>query len=85
MNKGFIISVLLAIVAMMGQAQETESITDTYWRNDATGEWIIGFTPKHVIYENEVWDITNQAEKKNAYTLKLNNGTVIKVDRKSVV
>lgn len=81
MNKGFIISVLLAIVAMMGQAQETESITDTYWRNDATGEWIIGFTPKHVIYENEVWDITNQAEKKNAYTLKLNNGTVIKVGR----
>ena len=32
-------------------------ITDTYWRNDATGEWIIGFAPKHVIYNNKVWGL----------------------------
>ena len=36
-----------------GQAQEiksqSKSIADTYWRNDATGDWIIGFVSKYVI------------------------------------
>ena len=26
-------------------------ITDTYWRNNATGDWLIGFAEKHVIYD----------------------------------
>jgi thiol-disulfide isomerase/thioredoxin len=46
-------------------------IADTYWRNEATGDWLIGFTPKHVIYDNTVWDIVSQVEKKDAYTLTL--------------
>ncbi len=46
-------------------------IADTYWRNEATGDWLIGFTPEHVIYDNTVWDIARQVEKKDAYTLTL--------------
>ena len=46
-------------------------IADTYWRNEETGDWLIGFTPKHVIYDNTVWDIVSQVEKKDAYTLTL--------------
>ena len=34
-----------------------DGITDTYWRNEATGDWLIGITPQHVIYKNKVWDI----------------------------
>ena len=79
--KKLFLSVLLALVAMIGKAQENESIADTYWRNEATGDWVIGFTPKHVIYNNKVWDIANQTEKEEAYTLTLHNGTVIKVGK----
>ena len=56
-------------------------IADTYWRNEATGDWLIGFTPKHVIYNNKVWDIVGQTMKKDVYTLTLNNGTTIRVDK----
>ena len=44
MNKKTIITILLALVAMAGQAQSPipESIVDTYWRNEVTGDWEIG-------------------------------------------
>ena len=58
-----------------------DGITDTYWRNEVTGDWLIGFSPQHVIYNNIVYDIANQMEKKDAYTLTLSDGTVIKVDK----
>ena len=58
-----------------------EDITNTYWRNESTGDWLIGITPNHVIYNNKVWDIVSQTEKKDAYTLTINNGTIIKVGK----
>ena len=58
-----------------------EGITDTYWRDEATGDWLIGFAPKHVIYNNKVWDIANQSIKKDVYTLTLAGGPIIKVDK----
>ena len=56
-------------------------IADTYWRNEATGDWLIGFAKQHVIYNNKVWDIVDQTEKKDAYTLTLNDGTTIRVGK----
>ena len=58
-----------------------EGIVDTYWRDDATGDWFIGFASKHVIYNNKVLDIVSQTEKRGAYTLTLDNGTTIKVGK----
>ena len=57
------------------------NITDTYWRNTQTGDWLIGFTQHHVIYNNKVWDILNQAEQKGTYELTLNDGLTIKVGK----
>ena len=57
------------------------SITDTYWRDETTGDWLIGFAKKHIVYQNHVWDIVSQTEKKDAYTLTLNNGTTVKVGK----
>ena len=83
--KKSIITALLVLVALTGQAQEEklqgEVLVDTYWRNEATGDWFIGFAPKHVIYNNKVWDVAAQTVKKDAYTVTLNNGTVIKVGK----
>ena len=56
-------------------------IADTYWRNDATGDWLIGFSPKHVVYNNKVYDIVSQTEEKDAYTLTLNNGVNVNVSK----
>ena len=56
-------------------------ITDTYWRNTQTGDWLIGFTQHHVIYNNKVWDILNQTEQKGTYLLTLNDGLTIKVGK----
>ena len=58
-----------------------EGITDTYWRSEATGDWIIGFAPRHVVYQNKVWDIVSQTESKDAYSLTLAGGTTIKVGK----
>ena len=58
-----------------------EDIANTYWRNESTGDWMIGITPNHVIYKNKVWDIVSQTEKKDAYTLTINDGTIIKVGK----
>jgi len=56
-------------------------IADTYWRNEATGDWLIGFAKQHVIYNNKVWDIVSQTEKKDAYALTLNDGTTIHIGK----
>ena len=56
-------------------------IADTYWRNEATGDWLIGFAKQHVIYNNKVWDFVGQTEKKDAYTLTLSDGTTIRVGK----
>ena len=56
-------------------------IADTYWRNEATGDWLIGFAKQHVIYNNKVYDIVSQTVKKDAYTLTLYDGTAIRVGK----
>ena len=48
-------------------------IADTYWRNETTGDWLVGFAKQHVIY--------NQTVKKDAYTLTLNDGTTIRIGK----
>ena len=56
-------------------------IADTYWRNEATGDWLIGFMPKHVVYGNKVHDIVSQTEKKDSYALTLDDGVNVKVGK----
>lgn len=80
--KKTILTIIFALVVLTGQAQRfVDKLADTYWRNEQTGDWIIGFTQKHVIYNNKVWDITNKTEKKDAYILTIDDGTSIKVEK----
>lgn len=69
----------LAVVMLLGacatkEAQETQSLTNTYWRNTKTGDWLIGFTEKHVIYNNTIWDIVAMTEQGDAYQMTVSNG-----------
>lgn len=66
-----LIPLLLALCAISAQAQ---TITDTYWRNAQTGEWLIGFTENHVIYDCRTWDIVARLEKKDRHELTIADG-----------
>ena len=79
LNFQFSISFALAVAVLLGacankEAQETQSLTDTYWRNTKTGDWLIGFTEKHVIYDNAIWDIVAMSEQGDAYQMTVSNG-----------
>ena len=52
-------------------------ITDTYWRNEATGDWLIGFAEKQVIYDSRFWDIRSMTEKRGGYILTVGNGNEV--------
>lgn len=60
---------------------QPDGIANTYWRNDATGDWQIGFAEKHVIYKNQIRDIAHQTEVKDSYSLTLDDGTVVKIGK----
>ena len=69
----------LAVAVLLGacgnkEAQETQSLTNTYWRNTKTGDWLIGFTEKHVIYDNAIWNIVAMTEQGDAYRMTVSNG-----------
>lgn len=53
-----------------------EGIADTYWRNDATGDWFIGFTPECVVYDCRFWEIVSQTEDKDTYRFTLSNSGI---------
>ncbi len=65
----------LTVAVLLGaNTSNAQSLTNTYWRNPKTGDWVIGFTEKHVIYDNAVWDIVEQTECKGGHTLTISNG-----------
>ena len=65
----------LAVAVLLGaNTSNAQNLTDTYWKNPKTGDWVIGFTEKHVIYDNAVWDIMEQTERKGGYTFTISNG-----------
>ena len=53
-----------------------KGIDDTYWRDEATGDWFIGFTPECVIYADKFWEIVSQTEEEDTYRLVVSDGTV---------
>ena len=56
-------------------------ISDTYWRNESTGDWLIGFTPECIIYAGKFWDIISQTDSKDCYSiLATNNGMSLNIE-----
>lgn len=46
-----------------------DGITDTYWRDDKTGDWLIGLTEDKVVYDCKVWNIASTANNDGTYTI----------------
>ena len=77
----FVLPAGLSIQNIHSADDVPEGITDTYWRNEATGDWLIGFATNHVAYHNKVWDIASMSSDKDTYTFELAGGPVIKVGK----
>ncbi len=67
-------SFFLAALTFVICACSSDGITDTYWRDDKTGEWLIGLTEDKLFYDCKVWGITPKDESDGAYTLQANYG-----------
>ena len=69
------LSSLISVVMLLTlYGCSNDSITDTYWRNDKTGDWLIGLTEGRVTYDCKVWDITSKNESDGAYSILAENG-----------
>ncbi|MBR5729894.1 MAG: TlpA family protein disulfide reductase [Prevotella sp.] len=77
----FILPAGLSILNIRNADVVPEGITDTYWRNEATGDWLIGFATNHVAYNNKVWDIASKDINKDSYIYELAGGPVVKVGK----
>ena len=64
--KKLFLTLIVAFATVCGFAQE---IANTYWRNNATGDWFIGIADKYIIYDCRFWEIENIGQKKDRYTL----------------
>ncbi len=64
--KKLFLTLIVAFATLCGFAQE---IANTYWRNNATGDWFIGIADKYIIYDCRFWEIENIGQKKDRYTL----------------
>lgn len=69
--KKILTTLLFTLLALTTQAQ---TITDTYWRNTKTGEWLIGFAENHVIYDCRTWKMLSSSEKKDKYEFSIVEG-----------
>ena len=63
MNKRFIITILLALVALTSRGQ-VKSGLDLCLRDEVTGEWLIGLFNDYAIYDCEYWDYVNVRKEK---------------------
>ena len=82
MNKTIILTIMFALVAMTGWAQDTKigTLAETMWRNEQTGDWDIGFTEKCAIYDCRLWDYGDVKQKGDKFEVTLtNNGESLKV------
>ena len=79
--KKLLSTMLLALVTMMALAQnEIGTLAETYWRNEQTGDWDIGFAERYAIYDCRLWDYSNVRQKGDKFEMTLtNNGDMVKV------
>ena len=70
------------IIKNVRQSSQLQAgIYDTYWRNESTGDWLIGFTPDCIIYDGKFWDILSQTDSKDRYNiLAINNGISLNIE-----
>ncbi|MBO4663012.1 MAG: thioredoxin family protein [Bacteroidaceae bacterium] len=80
-----VILFLLTTLTMRAQKsdnnQSFQGIIDTYWLNPSTGDWFLGITSRHIIYNNKVIPILSMREKNDTYDLVLADRLPVKIGK----
>ena len=79
--KKLLSTLLLALVCLTGAAQNgIGTLAKTYWRNEQTGNWDIGFTERYAIYDCRLWQYSDVRQKGDKFDITLTaNGESMKV------
>lgn len=79
--KQLLSTLLLALVTMTALAQsKIGTLAETYWRNESTGDWDIGFTERYAIYDCRLWDYSDVRQKGDKFEMTLTaNGDQVNV------
>ena len=74
-------TLLLALVTIAALAQsKIGTLAETYWRNEQTGDWDIGFTERYAIYNCRLWDYSDVTQKGDKFEVTLTaNGDQVNV------
>lgn len=64
----------LAMLLLMLCGCSGGGIMDTYWRDDKTGDWLIGLTEDMLIYDCKIWSIAKMDENDGTYSIKARCG-----------
>ena len=65
-------------------ALSSDSLNDTKWRNENTGDWDIGFFEDFAVYDCKFWNYESISGKGDKYEIKLRNGEdllIVKLDK----
>ncbi len=54
---------------LTGVAPRSDSLESSNWRDDSTGDWIIGFFPDFAVYGNRIWQYGNKDFVKGNFTI----------------
>ena len=71
--KQAIITIFLSVLTFVLCACSGDGITDTYWRDDKTGEWLIGLTEDKLFYDCKAWDIASKDESNGTFAILAND------------
>ncbi len=82
MNKKPIITILLTLITMAGQAQVKTGL-DLCLRDEATGEWLIGLFDDYAIYDCDYWDYA-EAEKDHVVLTKNGQRKEIRIKKNTI-
>ena len=71
--KNILLGVSLMVMLLLCGCSN-DALNGTYWRNEKTGEWLMGIVDGQVVYDCQFWNITSQTEEEDAFTIEAENG-----------
>ncbi len=73
MNTKTTILALLAVMLLTVQAAFGQGLTPSNWRNEQTGDWVIGFYDDFAIYDCKFWNYKQKTQSGDTYNIVLDS------------
>ena len=70
----------LRIYAIREGGKET-GVVDTYWRDEASGDWVLGVAERHVVVNNRIEKIAKMTNKGDEWKIETEQGTKVEIGK----